>query len=86
MDEKEYKQFVKMYHALKVIKETLPKLSGVTRISVDFACLLATKDALKAHDEDEEGKSTFLEKLSVYLANAQYNVAEILIKQDEKKE
>jgi hypothetical protein len=86
MDKNDYNQLVKMYDGLKAIDKAMPKLGNVTRLSVDFACIMATRDALKVWDETDEPTQSFLETLVQALAEAQYNVAEIIMKQQEEKE
>lgn len=56
MTHEEYKAFVKMYDGLKAITKGFKKLSRKNQFVVDFACLMATKEAIKEHDSDDAGK------------------------------
>ena len=86
MDKNDYNQLVKMYDGLKAIDKAMPKLGRVASISVDLACLFAVRDVLKVWDETEEPEQTFVESLVQALAAAQYNMAEIIMQEQEKKE
>jgi hypothetical protein len=84
--ETEYNQLVKMYKALKTINETMDKLPGAIKISLDFSCIMATRDALKFWDKTDEPDSTFMEILTASIAEAQYNMTEIIMKQQEEQQ
>jgi hypothetical protein len=82
MEKKTYNKLKKMYDGLKAINENSAKLPHVTRFAIDFACLLATRDALKEWDTENNRHENFLELLTSLLAEAQYNCAEIIAKQE----
>ena len=82
MTKQDYNKLVKMYDGLKAVNKASADLSPVIRMSVDFAVLLATKEALKAWDMDNNPHENFTEFLTSEIAQAQYDCAEIIAKRE----
>jgi len=82
MQKATYNKLKKMYDGLKAVNQNSAKLPPVTRAAIDFACLLATRDAIKEWDANGEMHENFLELLTAAIAEAQYDAAEIIAKQE----
>lgn len=85
MKKSTYNKLVKMYDGLKAVNENSAKLPEVTRAAIDLSCVIATREALTEWDNEKGTYPThenFLEFLTAKLAEAQYNMAEIIAKRE----